>query len=92
MDNMEQMDLVALKGYICELEDFKARVSKYCTELEKGIGSCSGYMLDGVSQRALQKGRKAAADIKACLFPIDRLLYKANGRLRELEPDYDLDY
>lgn len=86
------MDLVALKGYIYELEDFKARVTKYCNDLERGIVNCSDYVLDGTSRQAMQKSRKAVADIKACLLPVDQLLEKAYAKLRKLEPNYDLDY
>lgn len=86
---MTEMDLVALKSYANELEAFKSRVNKHCNDLETGIGSCSRYMLDANSQKALQKGRKVATDIKTCLYPAERLLEKIQNLIRTMEASQD---
>lgn len=92
MSNMTEMDLVALKSYASELESFKSRVSKHCNDLETGIGSCSSYMLDANSQKALQKGRQVAVDIKACLFPVEKLLEKVYRMIHDMESSHDFEF
>ena len=74
MSNMTEIDFYALKAYANELESFKSRVNKYCNDLENGIESCSQYMLDENSKRALQKGRAIAVDIRAVLYPVEMIL------------------
>lgn len=85
MDNKSELDLVALKGYKNELEAFRVRVTRYCTELEGGIAACSSRMLDTRSQAALKNGRRVAAKIKAYLNPVDVLLDRVEKRIRALE-------
>lgn len=91
MGNMTEMDLVALKGYASELESFKSRVNKHCTDLETGIGSCSNYMLDENSQKALQKGRQVAVDIKACLYPVEMILERVYQIIIGMESPHDFE-
>ena len=91
MGNMTEMDLVALKGYASELEYFKSRVNKHCTDLETGIGSCSNYMLDENSQKALQKGRQVAVDIKACLYPVEMILERIYQIIQYMESSHDFE-
>ena len=91
MGNMTEMDLVALKGYASELESFKSRVNKHCTDLETGIGSCSKYMLDENSQKALQKGRQVAVDIKACLYPVEMILERIYQIIHDMESSHDFE-
>lgn len=91
MSNMTEMDLVALKGYASELESFKSRVNKHCTDLETGIGSCSNYMLDENSQKALQKGRQVAVDIKACLYPVEMILERIYQIIHDMESSHDFE-
>lgn len=76
MANMTEMDLAALRAYATDLESFKNRVSKHCDDLETGINSCSKYMRDDNSKRALEKGSQVATEIKACLYPAEMLLEK----------------
>lgn len=92
MANMTEMDLVALKGYASELESFKSRVNKHCNDLETGIGSCSNYMLDANSKKALQKGRQVATDIKACLYPVEMLLEKIYTMIHTMESAHDFEF
>ena len=91
MSNMTEMDLVALKGYASELESFKSRVNKHCTDLETGIGSCSNYMLDENSQKALQKGRQVAVDIKACLYPVEMILERIYQIIHDMESSHEFE-
>ena len=91
MYDLTEMDLVALKGYASELESFKSRVNRYCNELETGIESFSRYMLDEGSQKAFQKGRQAAEDIKLCLSHVERLLENVYRTIQEIEPQQDFD-
>ena len=92
MGNMTEMDLVALKGYASELESFKSRVSKHCNDLETGIGSCSNYMLDENSQKALQKGRQVAVDIKACLYPVEMILERIYQIIHDMESSHGFEF
>ena len=91
MGNMTEMDLVALKGYASELESFKSRVNKHCNDLETGVGSCSNYMLDENSQKALQKGRQVAVDIKACLYPVEMILERIYQIIHDMESSHDFE-
>ncbi len=92
MKDLTEMDLVALKGYANELEAFRSRVNRYCNELEAGIDSCSHFMLDSGSKKAFQKGYRVAADIKACLFPVEKLLEKVYQTIRGTELSRDLEH
>ena len=83
MGNLTEMDLRALQGYASELESFKSRVNKHCNDLETGIGSCSSYMLDANSQKALQK---------ACLYPVERLLEKVYRLIQDMESEQGYGY
>ena len=76
MDNQTRWSLAEVNNYINALETFKSRIERSCTNLETGISSCQRHMLDEVSQKALQKGKKVAADIRECLNPIQRELIK----------------
>ena len=91
MDGVNEMDLVALECYASELESFRSRVNRYCEALEAGIGNCSRYMLDEGSQKALQKGRQTAENIKACLSHVERLLEKVYRMIQEIEPPREFD-
>lgn len=76
MDNQTRWSLVELNNYINALETFKSRIERSCTNLETGINSCQRYMLDEVSQKALQKGKKVAADIMDCIKPVQMELIR----------------
>lgn len=89
--SMTEMDLATLKMYASELEDFKSRVNQHCNNLETGISSCSRYMLDETSKKALQKGQQVAEDIKNCLFPAQMLLDKIYRLIREMESSHDFE-
>lgn len=91
MSYMTEIDLIALKSYASELEAFKSRVNKHCNNLEAGIDSCSHYMLDENSQKALKKGRQVATDIKACLYPIEMLLEKTYQIIYNMESSHDFE-
>ena len=92
MESLTEMDLVALKGYAAELESFRSRVNKQCSDLEKGIGLCSGCMLDASSQRALQRGRMVASEIKECLRPTELVLEKIYDLICRTESSCDPEY
>lgn len=85
MGNMTQIDLVALKRYATELENFKAGVIKYCNDLETGINSCSKYMQDEPSKRALAKSYQVAEDIKKCVEQTQRTLDRVYMMIRVIE-------
>lgn len=76
MDNQTRWSLAELDNYINALETFISRVERSCTNLETGMNSCQRHMLDEVSQKALQKGKKVAADIRECLNPVRMELEK----------------
>lgn len=84
MDNQTRWSLVELDNYINALETFKSRVERSCTNLETGMNSCQRHMLDEVSQKALQKGKKVAADIRECLKPVQMELVKLYEIKRQL--------
>lgn len=92
MNNITDKDLIALQSYANELETFKSRVSKLCNELELGITSCSGYMVNANSKQALQKGRQVATDIKSCLSPVERLLEKVYRTIDDAEQYCDAEF
>ena len=86
---MTQMDLVQLRSYATALESFKTRITTYCNNMETGIQSCSKYMMDATSQKALQDGQKVVQDIKACLNPSQMLLDKIHNMINIMQSQQD---
>lgn len=92
MGNPTAAELTALKNYVCELESFRARINSHCNYLDRGISSCSGYMLDKNSRNTLQKGRQVSKDIRECLYQVDILLERANRKISVKEEADEIDY
>jgi len=48
-------------------------------------------MLDENSQKALQKGRQVAVDIKACLYPVEMILERIYQIIHDMESSHDFE-
>lgn len=91
MSNMTEMDLQALKRYAYSLESSKSNISRYCSDLVSGIDSCSNYMQDENSRKALKKGRQVAVDIMTCISAVDRILEMVYRIIHEMESSHDFE-
>ena len=63
-----------LQAYAEQLRHFTNQVSRYCDALEKGASHYARYMRDENSQSLCKNSCQLSRDIKACLFPVQRVL------------------
>ncbi len=72
-----------------QVEDLCRDISRKCEDLQHSVRRCRQYMPDPRSEKLLEKGWQTASNIKACLFPVQRLLDQDPKQLGRVQAEMD---
>jgi hypothetical protein len=89
MEHLTAAERIVLGSYNDRLVQCKTRINGYCSALEQCLGDCAELMHDTESRIAMKKCRKTAAEIKAVLSAVDRVLERLEQTVAAPEASCD---